>query len=232
MRVSAPTFASRSTAGMVRDARTQRSELPSGMKMALLPKKTRGGTVVGILTLRFGDEKSLAGKTTAADLAADMLIRGTTRRTRQQIKDELDRLKARMSVGGRASQATLSFETVRENLPAVLKLAAEILREPAFPQKEFEELRQENLAGIEQQRSECSEQDRAHRDVDGVGLGDLAPRDLRRELARGGDEPVGPDRVRAAEGHEVRFAEGADPRGEEVGHGVPRSGDRRLESMG
>ncbi len=136
------------------DARTKRSELPGGMKMALLPKKTRGGTVVGVVTLRFGDEKSLFGKSTAADLAADMLTRGTARHTRQQIKDELDRLKARMGVGGRASQATLAFETVRANLPAVLKLAAEILREPVFPEKEFEELRQENLAGLEQQKSE------------------------------------------------------------------------------
>ncbi len=136
------------------DARTKRSELPGGMKMALLAKKTRGSAVVGTITLRFGDEKSLAGKVTAADMAADMLMRGTTKHTRQQIKDELDRLKARMSAGGRASQATLSFETVRENLPEVFRLAAEILREPAFPEKEFEELRQENLAAIEQQRSE------------------------------------------------------------------------------
>jgi zinc protease len=136
------------------DARTKRSELPGGMKLALLQKKTRGSTVVGTITLRFGDEKSLAGKATAADMAADMLMRGTVKRTRQQIKDELDRLKARLNVGGRASLATLSFETVRESLPEVLRLAAEILREPAFPEKEFEELRQENLAGIEQQRSE------------------------------------------------------------------------------
>jgi zinc protease len=136
------------------DARTHRSQLPNGLKVALLPKKTRGGTVVAVLTLRFGDEKSLAGKSTAADMAADMLMRGTTKHTRQQIKDELDRLKARVAVGGRASQATLSIETVRENFPAVLRLGAEILREPAFPEKEFEELRQENLAAIEQQKSE------------------------------------------------------------------------------
>ena len=136
------------------DARTHRSQLPNGLKLALLPKKTRGGTVVAVMTLRFGDEKSLVGKATAADMAADMLMRGTTKHTRQQIKDELDRLKARLSVGGRASQATLSIETVRENFPAVLRLGAEILREPAFPDKEFEELRQENLAQIEQQKSE------------------------------------------------------------------------------
>jgi zinc protease len=43
---------------------------------------------------------------------------------------------------------------VRENFPAVLKLVGEILREPSFPAKEFDTLQQENLAGIEQQRSE------------------------------------------------------------------------------
>jgi zinc protease len=136
------------------EARTKRSTLGNGAQVALLSKKTRGGTVVATMTLRFGDEKSLMGKSTAADLAADMLMRGTTKHTRQQIKDELDRLKARMTVGGGPTQASLSIETIRENLPAVLRLAAEVLREPAFPAKEFDELQAENLAGIEQQRSE------------------------------------------------------------------------------
>ncbi len=136
------------------ESRAKRSTLGNGAQVALLSKKTRGGTVVTTMTLRFGDEKSLMGKSTAADLAADLLMRGTTKHTRQQIKDELDRLKARMTVGGGPTQASLSVETIRENLPAVLRLAAEILREPAFPAKEFEELQQENLANIEQQRSE------------------------------------------------------------------------------
>ncbi len=136
------------------ESRTKRSELPDGMKVALLPKKTRGGTVVAALTLRFGDEKSLTGKETASDIAADMLMRGTTKHTRQQIKDELDRLKARVSIGGRPTQTVVTVETIHDNLPEVLKLVAEILREPAFPQKEFEELQQENLAAIEQQKSE------------------------------------------------------------------------------
>jgi len=136
------------------ESRTKRSKLPSGLQVALLPKKTRGGTVVAAMTLRFGDEKSLMGKSTAADMAADMLMRGTTKHTRQQIQDELDRLKARVGVSGRATQATVSIETIKENFPAVLRLAAEVLREPVFPEKEFEELRQENLAAIEQQKSE------------------------------------------------------------------------------
>ena len=104
-----------------------------GLTLALLPKKTRGGTVVAQLMLRFGDEKSLMNRSSAASLAGAMLMRGTTKRTRQQIQDELDRLKARLNVSGGATQATVSIETTRESLPAVLRLAGEVLRDPSFP---------------------------------------------------------------------------------------------------
>ncbi len=136
------------------EARVHRSALPGGLKLALLPKKTRGGTVVAVLTLRFGDAQSLMGKSAVADLTADMLLRGTTRHTRQQIKDELDKLKARVSVSGGPTQVNVSLETVRENLPAVWKLVGEVLRSPAFPGSELELLKEENLAAIEQEKSD------------------------------------------------------------------------------
>src|SRR5262249_12676936 len=69
-------------------------------------------------------------------------------------KDEFDRLKARVAIGGRATQANVSIETIRQSLPETLRLVAEMLREPAFPPKEFDELRQQNLAGIEEQKSD------------------------------------------------------------------------------
>ena len=106
------------------------------------------------MTLRYGDEKSLMNRVTAAQLAGGMLMRGTAKHTRQQIQDELDRLKARANVFGGATQAAVTIETTRENLPAVMRLVAEILREPAFPASEFELLKQEQLANIEQNKSE------------------------------------------------------------------------------
>ncbi|HKB67331.1 MAG TPA: pitrilysin family protein [Pyrinomonadaceae bacterium] len=135
------------------EARTVRST-GGGLKLALLEKKTRGGKVVAQMTLRYGDEKSLMNRVTAARLAGAMLMRGTAKHTRQQIQDELDRLKARASVSGGATQAVVTIETTRENLPAVMRLAAEILREPSFPASEFELLKQEQLANIEQSKSE------------------------------------------------------------------------------
>jgi zinc protease len=53
------------------ESRTTRSPLPGGLKLALLPKKTRGATVVVSMTLRHGDEKSLR-REAAADLAGGM----------------------------------------------------------------------------------------------------------------------------------------------------------------
>ncbi|MBS1788366.1 MAG: insulinase family protein [Acidobacteria bacterium] len=126
----------------------------AGIKYTFVPKRTRGNTVVADLTLHFGDEKSLMNRETAGGLAGSMLMRGTAKHTRQQIKDEFDKLKARVSVDGSAASAVASIETTRENLPAVLKLVVEILREPSFPADEFEQLKQEQLADIEAQRSE------------------------------------------------------------------------------
>jgi zinc protease len=136
------------------EARLRRTTLPGGMKLTLLSKKTRGDAVVALLSLRFGNEQNLRGLSPAGRLTAQMLMRGTTKHTRQQLQDELDRLKARMGAGGSATGVTVNIETMRENLPAVLRLAVEVLKEPSFPQLEFESLRQQNLSGIESQKTE------------------------------------------------------------------------------
>lgn len=135
------------------EARTKRSTL-GGLKTAFLPKENRGDAVFVRLNLRFGDVKSLMNRSAAGQLAGQMLMRGTTKHTRQQIKDELDRLKARGGVSGGATSAGATIETTRQNLPEVLKLIAEILREPAFSQTEFDLLKQETITGLESQRSE------------------------------------------------------------------------------
>jgi zinc protease len=136
------------------ESRLTRARLASGMKVVLLPKKTRGGTVVAQVTVRFGDEKSLFGKSAAAQLAGGLLMRGTKNKTRQQIQDETDRLKARLNVSGGINSATATVETVEANLAGALRLAAEILRQPSFPESEFEQVRQQRIAAIESGRSE------------------------------------------------------------------------------
>lgn len=135
------------------DNRTSKG-VAGGVKYAMLPKETRGDVVTARMTLRIGDEQSLMGKATISDLTASMLDKGTTKHDRQAIQDELDRLKARVSVFGSGATIGVNIEAERDKLPEVIKLVGEMLKSPAFPEGEFDKLKQENLAGIEQQKSE------------------------------------------------------------------------------
>lgn len=136
------------------DKRTVRGEINGGLKIALLPKKTRGSRVTAVLSLHFGDESNLREKAFIGGLTGQMLMRGTARRTRQQIRDELDRIKAQVNVGGNASGASARITTTRENLPAALDLVFEMLKESAFPENEFDQLKRQVLASLEGSRSQ------------------------------------------------------------------------------
>ncbi|MFE8603932.1 M16 family metallopeptidase [Archangium violaceum] len=139
------------------EQRVRRSQA-AGLKLALLPKKTRGEMVNVSLNLRWGTEKAVWNRSEAADFAGTMLMRGTKKHTRQQLRDTFDKLKARVGVDGSATGASVSIEAPRQNLPEVMKLVAEVLREPAFDAKEFALLKEERLASLEAQRSEPNTQ--------------------------------------------------------------------------
>lgn len=135
------------------DKRTERTQI-GGLQVALLPKKTRGEMVQVSLILRFGNLESLTGKSTAADFAASMLMRGTTKLTREQISDELDRLKTRMGVSGGTDYVLVRIESSRANLVPTLRLMAQVLRDPAFAESEFELLRKSSLSGLDEARND------------------------------------------------------------------------------
>ena len=108
----------------------------------------------GRLVLRFGTEKSLDGQRASRELSAAMLERGTRSLTRQQLQDSLDLLRASVHVRSGVDRTTFVIETVRGSVPAVLALVAEMAKEPRFDSAEFEQLKQERIAGLEQDRSD------------------------------------------------------------------------------
>jgi zinc protease len=130
------------------EGRVKRFTLSSGMKVALLPKKTRGETVVGDVTIHFGNEKSLAGLHVAADMMGSLMKRGTEKYTRQQIDDLLAKLSSSLGVGSNLGELSVSWQSKRENFPAVLELMQEVLRKPTFPDNEFDELRRQHVQAI------------------------------------------------------------------------------------
>ncbi len=135
-------------------ARTLVSAPATGLRIALLPKATRGNTVSAALSLGFGDESSLRGRREAGELASRMLIRGTRRHSRAQIEAALAELRSQVRFDGGAEGVSVSITTEREHLPATLELVAEILREPAFPESELELVKLESVTRLESERRE------------------------------------------------------------------------------
>ena len=136
------------------DARTQRFELGSGMKVALLPKGTRGQAVDAVLTMHYGDEKSLFGVGDVPAFTAALLDRGTATLTRQQIQDRFEALNAEVRFGADDTRLTVGIRTRRDNLPAVVALVGEVLRDANFPAEALDEVRTQTLADIEERRKQ------------------------------------------------------------------------------
>jgi zinc protease len=116
------------------------------LKVALLPKKNRGEAVTVNLRLHWGDEKNQFKKSMIAAATGEMLTRGTSKYTRAQLADAMSKLKISGSIYG--------YETTREHLDAAVRLMSHVLKEPSFPEAEFEQLRQQWIVGIEANRNE------------------------------------------------------------------------------
>jgi zinc protease len=152
------------------DARTQVVDLGNGIKAGLLQKKNRGETVSLVLTLHYGNEESLKGQTEAARMLPQLMMAGTKKHDRQALREELDRLGIRISAGlggfggrrgrrgdagpGTLGQLTFSVQAKHSTLPTALTLLGEILRQPAFPQADFEILKRRSIAMSAMMRTE------------------------------------------------------------------------------
>ncbi len=135
------------------EKRVTRGEI-GAVKYAFLSKKTRGETVTAVINLRFGNLDSLKGQGETADFLGSMMLRGTKSKTREQLKDAFDKLNALVTVKADAGEMTVGVQTKKANLPAVLALVKEVLREPSFPEAEFETLKREEIDGFEQNKND------------------------------------------------------------------------------
>ena len=131
------------------DKRSTIVTLPNGLKLALLPKKTKGETVEVSLSLHFGALDNLRGQSEAGGFVASTLPTGTTTKTRAQLADAFDALKTDWNVGGSAEGATASLTTRRDTLLPALELLTEVLRKPGFNPAEFEQIRRQAVQGVE-----------------------------------------------------------------------------------
>ncbi len=128
--------------------------LPSGIRYSFLPKRTRGETVSLLITLRFGDERTMFGRSTAIEMLGPLLTRGTEKWDYQSLKDLLDQMRADMQVTTQPGLLQLRLNTKRQYLSQLVPVIEQILRKPRLPKDEFEVLKSEQLTSLEGQLAE------------------------------------------------------------------------------
>jgi zinc protease len=152
------------------EKRVVRGKLSNGMKVVMLPKQTENSQVSAVIELRFGDENSLKGKNSAAQFAGSLMGRATLHHTQEQLRDEMQKLNARIQVsggggggfgggrggrgggggaGGGISSANANISAPAANFPAALRLAVEMLKEPVYPDAEFDRTLQQRIKSLE-----------------------------------------------------------------------------------
>ncbi len=128
------------------DKRSERFALANGMKVVLLPKKTRGNTVQLALRIGYGDEKTRNGKAAVDELASALLLRGAQGLDRQQIRDRLDALRASGGLGLGGG----SFQTKRAYIDDLVAFVAQVYRSATFPADQLELVRKESITALEE----------------------------------------------------------------------------------
>ncbi len=137
------------------DARTETFTIGDKLKVSLLPKDTRGDTVVLNAKFRFGDVDALRPvPPMAAGFAGNLLMNGSATMTREEIAKRFESLNTFAGIGGSVQSANISLTTRRTSLADALALAADVLRHPSYPESEFEQMRLQWITGLEASRKE------------------------------------------------------------------------------
>ena len=131
----------------------ERSNLSNGLELIVAHRATV--PVVNLL-MRFdaGFASDQFGEPGTSSLAMAMLDEGTRTRTALEISDELARLGAYFGAGSGIDTSGVSISALKENLDESLELYADVVLNPAFPQKELDRLRKARLAQIKQEKTQ------------------------------------------------------------------------------
>jgi len=126
----------------------------SGIEYGLIKKDNRGKTVNISFAMRNGNVDQLMNKGLTAEYVANMLNKGTTTKSRQDIEDKLSELKSSVFFRGSNGRVFAYVNSTEGNLMEALSLMADMLKNPVFEATELDKLKTENLARIEQNKSE------------------------------------------------------------------------------
>lgn len=131
----------------------ERAKLSNGLNV-VLAKRVGVPTVVMNLMFDAGYKTDYLSSPGTAELAMDLLDEGTKDMNSLQINERLQLLGASLSTFSSQDNSNVYLNTLKPSLSASIDLFADVVLNPAFPEKEFERLKSEQINSIKQEKSQ------------------------------------------------------------------------------
>jgi zinc protease len=124
------------------------TQLPNGLQLVVL-EHTAQPIVSVNLYVRSGGALDPAQRAGLAGMTADLLTKGTARRTAQQIAETIEGVGGNLNASAGDDWMTVSASVLPEHLPLAMDLLSDVTLRPNFPQTEFDLARQRTLSGLQ-----------------------------------------------------------------------------------
>jgi zinc protease len=131
----------------------ERAMLDNGMRILVAPV-SKLPIVTVLAVVEAGATVEPAGKDGVAALTARLLLEGAAGMDGAALADRFERIGASVEAHADWDVAAVSLTALSAQLPEALSLVRDLLRAPAFPEREVDRLKEERLAELLQQRAE------------------------------------------------------------------------------
>lgn len=133
--------------------RFERRRLDNGIELIVAPVHKLPLVTVSVL-IDAGAVCDPAGREGTAQLVAKLLLEGTQTSDGAELTERFERLGASIDASADWDAAAVTLTAMSERLPQAMTILGEMLRTPAFRQREVERLKAERLAELLQLRAE------------------------------------------------------------------------------
>ena len=127
-----------------------RARLSNGIELVYAQRDAVPVTQM-VLSFDAGKAADVAGRLGTQQLTLSMMDEGTKTRSSIRVAEDKERLGAQLGGGASGDRTTLSMSVPSANLAAATELFADVARNPAFAEDEVARVRNQQLAGIQQE---------------------------------------------------------------------------------
>ena len=129
--------------------------LPNGLKVFVVSNSELPAVAVQLVLTAAGSVNDPAGKPGVANLTADMIRQGTTKRSAQQIASTIDFVGGDLSASAGSERSSVNLSVVKKDLDTGLELMSDVVRNAAFQDEELNRRRQQLLSNLQVQYADA-----------------------------------------------------------------------------